>query len=150
LPKATRADLHERFAAWLEERAPDLVELDELVGYHLEQAYAHRADLGAIDGEALSLGWRAADRLASAGVRALARGDMLGAAKLLRRAIELLPRDDPARLELLPELAAALIESGELARADSILEEAVETARSQSDERVEWRARVGRALVDVW
>ena len=38
LPKATRADLHQRFAAWLEERGSELVELDELVGYHLEQA----------------------------------------------------------------------------------------------------------------
>src|SRR6185436_9199759 len=35
LPKATRARLHEQFANWLERRAPDLVELDEIVGYHL-------------------------------------------------------------------------------------------------------------------
>ena len=43
LPKATRAELHERFAAWLEERGTGLVELDEIVGYHLEQAYRYRA-----------------------------------------------------------------------------------------------------------
>src|SRR5436309_11021445 len=30
LPKATRAELHERFAAWLRERGKDLVELDEI------------------------------------------------------------------------------------------------------------------------
>ena len=35
LPKATRADLHERFARWLEEHGPELVELDEILGYHL-------------------------------------------------------------------------------------------------------------------
>ena len=46
LPKASRAELHERFAVWLEGRAPDLVELDEILGYHLEQAARYRAELG--------------------------------------------------------------------------------------------------------
>ena len=41
LPKETRADLHERFAAWLAEHG-GLVELDEIVGYHLEQAHRNR------------------------------------------------------------------------------------------------------------
>src|SRR5207247_7140652 len=38
LPKATRAELHERFASWLEQHGAELVELDEILGYHLEQA----------------------------------------------------------------------------------------------------------------
>ncbi len=38
LPKATRADLHERFASWIEEHGTEIVELDEILGYHLEQA----------------------------------------------------------------------------------------------------------------
>ena len=38
LPKAVRADLHERFADWLEEHGAELVELDEILGYHLERA----------------------------------------------------------------------------------------------------------------
>ena len=46
LPKATRADLHERFAGWIAERGADLVELDEVVGYHLERAYRYRVELG--------------------------------------------------------------------------------------------------------
>ena len=46
LPKAVRADLHERFAAWLEEHGAELVELDEILGYHLEQACRYRAELG--------------------------------------------------------------------------------------------------------
>ena len=50
LPKATRAELHERFARWLDERGADLVELDEIVGYHLEQACRYLEELG-IDGE---------------------------------------------------------------------------------------------------
>src|SRR4029453_19264633 len=46
LPQAARADLHERFAGWLEEHGISLVELDELLGYHLEQAVRYRAELG--------------------------------------------------------------------------------------------------------
>ena len=38
LPKAVRADLHARFADWLDEHGGELVERDEIVGYHLEQA----------------------------------------------------------------------------------------------------------------
>ncbi len=47
LPKATRAELHERFADWLEQH--ELVERDEIVGYHLEQAHRYRAELDPAD-----------------------------------------------------------------------------------------------------
>ncbi len=46
LPKASRAELHERFADWLDEHG-GLVEQDEIVGYHLEQASRHRRELDA-------------------------------------------------------------------------------------------------------
>ena len=46
MAKAERADLHERFADWLDEHAGDLAERDELVGYHLEQAVRYRRELG--------------------------------------------------------------------------------------------------------
>ena len=46
LPKAVRADLHGRFAAWLEQHGSELVELDEILGYHLEQAARYREELG--------------------------------------------------------------------------------------------------------
>ena len=46
LPKATRADLHERLASWLEQHGIELVELDEILGYHLEQACRYRDELG--------------------------------------------------------------------------------------------------------
>ena len=49
LPKAIRADLHQRFAAWLEDRASDFVELEEILGYHLEQACRYRSELGTPD-----------------------------------------------------------------------------------------------------
>ena len=62
LPKETRADLHERFATWLEAHARDLVELDEIVGYHLEQAARYRRELGQTGRRASNGGPRSASR----------------------------------------------------------------------------------------
>ena len=72
LPKATRAELHELFADWLAEHGLELVELDEILGYHLEQAHRYRTELGEENG---GLGVRAAERLTSAGRRSLMMGD---------------------------------------------------------------------------
>jgi class 3 adenylate cyclase/tetratricopeptide (TPR) repeat protein len=101
LPKTIRADLHARFAGWLDEHGQALVELDEIVGYHLEQASRYLAELGRPDAE---LSERAAHRLAAAGRRAKDRLDGRAALALLNRAVELLR---PHRLELVLELEAA-------------------------------------------
>ena len=91
LAKATRAELHERFAHWLEEHGAALVELDEILGYHFEQAYRYRRELGLDDDGTLAAAARR--RLKSAGVRARARGDELAAVNLLERAVALVPAD---------------------------------------------------------
>ena len=92
LPKATRAELHQRFAAWLEQHGSELVELDEILGYHLEQACRYRAELGLDDDGNLAAAARR--RLAAAGVRARVRGDELAAVNLLERAVALVPADE--------------------------------------------------------
>jgi class 3 adenylate cyclase/tetratricopeptide (TPR) repeat protein len=92
LPKAARAELHERFARWLEEHGAGLVELDEILGYHLEQACLYRAELGTPDDGILS--GVARRRLAAAGARALGRHDNVAAANLLERAAALAPRSE--------------------------------------------------------
>jgi len=87
LPKEERADLHERFAGWLESTTDDrALELEEIVGYHLERAYRYRAELGSIDETARGLASGAAARLARAGGRAFGRSDMPAAVSLLGRA----------------------------------------------------------------
>jgi class 3 adenylate cyclase/tetratricopeptide (TPR) repeat protein len=91
LPKATRAELHERFALWLVEHGADLVELDEILGYHLEQAWQYRKELG-LDPDP-DLARRAKDHLVSAGRRAILRADFLAARVLLVRASALVPED---------------------------------------------------------
>ena len=73
LPKSARAELHERFAAWLEAHGAELIELDEILGFHLEQAHRYRSELGLGGEETGSLARRAAKRLTAAGERALLR-----------------------------------------------------------------------------
>ncbi len=71
LPKAERAELHARFGDWLERVSGDrLEEYEEIIGYHFEQAYSYRAELGLSDAASAALAQRAAERLASAGRRA--------------------------------------------------------------------------------
>lgn len=42
------APLHERFAEWLAEHAKELIELDEVLGYHLEQSARYHEQLGSV------------------------------------------------------------------------------------------------------
>jgi class 3 adenylate cyclase/tetratricopeptide (TPR) repeat protein len=125
LPKAERAALHERFALWLEEHAPSLVELDEILGYHLEQAARYRTELGNPSPE---LQARAAERLGAAGVRAGQRHDPNACVTLLRRATELLEPADPRRLSLLPDLGQALYWLGRFEESYRTLDEAIDFA----------------------
>jgi tetratricopeptide (TPR) repeat protein len=92
LPKAERADLHESFAAWLEEHGAELVELDEILGYHLEQAWRYRSELGAGSDPALMTAAR--ERLASAAHRALLRDDSAAGLNLIERALALVPEGE--------------------------------------------------------
>jgi class 3 adenylate cyclase/tetratricopeptide (TPR) repeat protein len=137
LPKATRAELHEPFAVWLEEHGAELVELDEIVGYHLEQAHRYRVELG--DGTE-EIAERAAARLASAAGRTLAVGDANGAANLFGRAVALAEPRGRDGVLLLLELAKALIESGDLRNGQRRREEAVELASTLGDRALELRA----------
>jgi predicted ATPase/class 3 adenylate cyclase len=144
LPKADRASLHERFAAWAEERSGDY---DELLGYHLEQAVRYRSELGSLSEPDRVQAARASEFLGSAGGRALSRGDMPAAVDLLSRAVSLRPESDDRRLTLLPELGAALREAGELTRADEVLSEALDAGRSTENRHVELAALIERAAL---
>jgi class 3 adenylate cyclase/tetratricopeptide (TPR) repeat protein len=113
MPKELRAELHELAASWLQRVAGErIAEQQEVVGYHLDQAYRYRTELGPVDGRATRLAQNAARALASAGRRAYVRGDMNATVKLLGRAASLLPVDDVERIEVLPALAGALGETG--------------------------------------
>ena len=135
LPKATRAQLHEQFANWLD--GQKLIERDEILGYHLEQAHRYRRELDPEAAELPGLAGRAAQHLAAAGRAALDRGDARAARTLLERATAVLPHDDERRFAHTPELADVYQETADK-RAFEILTE----ARSTGDPITRARAAV--------
>ena len=145
LLKRTRATLHERFADWADELNRERgreAEFQEILGYHLEQAYGYLSDLGPLDDHGRELGRRAAARLAAAGQRAFSRGDMPAASGLLQRAADLMPVGEAARLELLPALGEALVDSGAFSDAEAFLKEAIEGAEAIGNAPLRARAQV--------
>jgi class 3 adenylate cyclase len=125
LLKRTRARLHERYADWLlEVSGTRAAEFEEIIGYHLEQAFRYQAELGPVDARSRSLGERAAGHLGAAGLKAIDRGDMPGAASLLQRAAALLDEEHLDQPRLLLAAGEALTDAGELAAADAALEAA--------------------------
>jgi predicted ATPase/class 3 adenylate cyclase/DNA-binding SARP family transcriptional activator len=148
LPKRTRAELHERFAQWLEDTSPDRIsELAEILGYHFELAYALRTELGPVDDRAHGLAARARAHLVAGGRRAMGRGDAPAAVRQLERAATLLPTTDHERLELLPRLGKALHDTGDLPRAVAVLDEAIELARAMGERPILAHALIERADV---
>ncbi|HKC76877.1 MAG TPA: hypothetical protein VKB70_00675, partial [Gaiellaceae bacterium] len=126
LPKAARADLHHRFADWLQEHGQSLVELDEIVGYHLEQAARYHQELGRSDVE---LADQAASRLATAGRTADERGDTRAARSLFERALALRQHVD---VNLVVNFAACTVVTDIQTGVDA-LDEAADAAEKAGD-----------------
>ncbi|MFN2627830.1 MAG: AAA family ATPase [Gaiellaceae bacterium] len=137
MPKERRAELHERAAGWLEANEAG----DELLGYHIEQAFRYREQLGLRDARALELAARAAELLARAGHRAFARDDMPAATRLLDRAAAL-AIESPPPLELERMRSSSLWSIGELTRADDLLDTVIARASASGDRREKWLARL--------
>ena len=148
MPKATRAELHARFADWLGRVAGDrLAEYEEIIAYHLEQGYRYRAELGPPDAQAAELAEAAARRLTNAGIRARLRRDMHAATNLLGRASRLLDARDPDLPRVLAYLGDALWEAADYPEAERVLSEAFELAQGLHDER--WAARAELSLLEL-
>ena len=147
LPKATRADLHERFASWLEQHGTELVELDEILGYHLEQACHYRDELGLSANDELTAAARR--RLTAAGLRANLRQDYAAAVSLLVRAAALAP---PAEIDLAleTELADALIWTGRLDEALRRAEAMAERASAAGDRVGELCGRLHASVLGIY
>jgi class 3 adenylate cyclase/tetratricopeptide (TPR) repeat protein len=146
--KRSRAAFHERFVEWGDSvNREGATEYEEILGYHLEQAVRYLSELGPLDEHGRTLGAEGARRLASAGRRAFARGDVPAAVNLLGRAIGLQPEDDPARLELLPDYGEALLQVGRFEESGAILDEAMEKAAAAALPLVPAHASLVRLLV---
>jgi class 3 adenylate cyclase/tetratricopeptide (TPR) repeat protein len=150
LLKRARATLHQRFVDWADRVNRERVresEYEEILGYHLEQAYRYLSELGPLDEHGREVGARAAERLGTTGRRAFARGDMPAAANLLRRAVTLLPDDSLERLTLLPDLGEAFMAIAEFAWAETFLDEAIGQAERTGRSGLAASARLLRVRV---
>jgi class 3 adenylate cyclase/tetratricopeptide (TPR) repeat protein len=124
--KRARATFHEQFVEWADSvNREGATEYEEILGYHLEQAYRYLSELGPLDDHGRALGADGASRLAAAGRRAFARGDAPAAANLLGRAADLLPEIDHGRLVLLSDYGEALLQVGRFQEAEAALDEAI-------------------------
>jgi predicted ATPase/class 3 adenylate cyclase len=150
VPKEAKAALHQRFADWLTRKtAGRLGEYEEILGYHLEQAFRFRADLRPVTQADLNVAEAAANRLSSAGQTAHARGDMPGTVNLFERCISLLGADHRYCVPLLPDLAAALVEIGQFGRADELLARALTMSKRLGDKAVENNVRLERIRLNL-
>jgi class 3 adenylate cyclase/tetratricopeptide (TPR) repeat protein len=147
LPKAARAEQHEWFAGWLEERAP---EQHELAGYHLEQAHRYLEELGIADPRVVELAARAAAHLQTAGGGSLDRGDMPATVSLLTRAASLMAHDGLTLVPVLLDLAMGLAEAGELTDALAAAARAERIAQERSEEVLAARARICQRWISYW
>jgi class 3 adenylate cyclase len=147
LPKAVRSELHGRFAHWLEQWGSELVELDEIVGYHFEQAARYQSELGQ---DASLFALHAGDRLAAAGRRALWRRDLYAAANLLERSLAL---TRPLRFDVYLELDLAEAYQWEPRRAAEIASDAATRAAAAGDPKSEALAKAvsteGRSMFNA-
>src|SRR5579884_1409539 len=147
LPKALRAELHERLAGRLELTATPETrrERDELVAWHLEQAEAAKRALGAFDAGLVA---RAFDALAGLGRAALARADAAAAESFLERALALPAPLGRERVEVAFDLVSVLVERGRLGRAQEAVEGAVADAAALDDPVLQARAQIEQLHVD--
>ncbi|MDQ4109175.1 MAG: AAA family ATPase, partial [Actinomycetota bacterium] len=141
MPKEQRAELHERYAGWLGEAARDrMVEYEEILAHHLEQAYRYRVELGAVDDRAQAVARRAVGHLLASAARADERGDLAAARSLLERSVEL--AGDTDRVAALVALAELLPEVGEFTEAHRVAASAVEAAAGVVDRASALRAEL--------
>jgi DNA-binding SARP family transcriptional activator len=148
LAKTTRAQLHERHAAWLERLGADLPDADARIGLHLEAACRYEKELaGALPARLASAAGR---RLAAAAHVARVRGDLPGEIGFLDRSVALLGSDREEGAQLLPTLVVALIEAGESARAEQLADHAVATGVALGLPGLEARSAIERERVRLY
>lgn len=149
MTREDRADLHERYAGWLEANRSTLPELDEIVGHHLEQALNHRRTIGFDEAALTALGRRAGERLARAAEGALGRFDLSAAEGLLIRARGLLPAEHPRRSWVTQRLSETSLVMGRHRQGQRLLDELIDDAHAGGDRSGERFARLERARIQL-
>ncbi len=141
LPKEQRANLHEGFARWLTQAAGEKADdYREILGYHLEQAFRYRLELGPADERSDALGREAARSLHISAEHARDRGDIVSAIALLERTIALAHGRERVRATV--DLGECLEEQGQYTRVVEVLQGALDDLDAAEDVALAIRARV--------
>ena len=123
LPKAVRAELHQRFAERIDASDGEAgSERLAFVGHHLEQAARHRRELMPGDAATEALLIRAARALGAAADVARSRQDLTAADRLIQRAVDLDVPDMAVRRLLLNQLVQLLNDQGRTAEVPAALD----------------------------
>lgn len=150
LLKRARATLHVSFVRWADEinaQRGRALEFQEILGYHLEQAYNYLRELGPIDEAGREIRRDAVQRLGAAARRSLSRGDQYAAHNLFSRAVALAADEADLRLPMLPELGAVLTDIGKIDDARTVLADAATQAEAVGMPRVAAAARIERMML---
>jgi class 3 adenylate cyclase/tetratricopeptide (TPR) repeat protein len=142
IPRASRAERHQRAAAWIEEKAGERAEdLADLLAHHYQTAL----ELGQAAGQPHDPGLQeqAVRYLGLAGERALGL-DVARAEQNLSRALELTTYTDPQRPLLQERWAQAASQQGRLREARDAFEQALAGHRQHGD-----RLATGRTLTQL-
>lgn len=147
LSKRQRAELHERFADWLEDVAGDRrVEFEEVLAYHFEQAYRYWEEVRSVDPQVIaSLRTKAGRAASSAARRAGNRDDYYAARSLWARAVAAAPAGTAERATALIERARVGEMVDDATAVERLWTEAVEESHSVGDRALVVRAQANRS-----
>ncbi len=150
IAKQRRGELHESYAGLVDQREQG-ISADEVIAHHLERAFRCRAEISLHDADLSGLARRARERLALAGSRRFAQGDLTTAVTLFGRASTSVVAPEEPEAGLLFDLGNAYREAGRLDDAERVLGRSIEAARIAGDEPMEWRVRASlvRVLLQV-
>jgi class 3 adenylate cyclase/tetratricopeptide (TPR) repeat protein len=145
IPRAGRAERHQRAAAWIEDKAGERAEdLADVLAHHYQSALELAQAVGQPSNPQLQA--EAVRYLGLAGERALGL-DTDQAERTLAKALQLAADDDPQRPLLLERWAQALLQQGQLREARDALEQALATYRHQGDRLAQGRTLTALMLV---
>ena len=149
-PKALRAELHERFADWLEGVGEARVEeFEEILAYHLERATGSSRSSDRWTKPGANWGSGLPGTMRRSARRASDRSDDRAAATLFRHAADLLPEGHPDRPRALYDVGRASLRGLDPPVAFAALDEAVAAAAASGQRSIEWMARIDRGLVQT-
>lgn len=124
LLKSDRADLHERFADWVEAGGvTGAVDPEQLGARHTEAAHGYRRDLGLHDESTAVLALRSARGYLAAARRALDRDAVVSAGTQAARGAALAGAEPALRAELLQVACEAFLADGDVTAAAPLIDE---------------------------